>query len=400
MKSKKEALATIVKNRRSINGKPRDLWECYLGVVAGGQKVRFTSCSEAGLKEKINDFYKKYAAIGDATIMLTREEIFDAKHAYEMMEAAGLKMSLTKTAMMFIEGKACPVVAKVTLGEAYRAYHDSFDKRQDAHIRSIEARVLPWVQHVGAEVNVGSIDAEGFAAYIAGLKKEVKDKEDGKSHFVPVSDKTRNNVTSYIKSFMSWCVKKKMIDANPLADVEGKKLEYEEPEYSSVEDVRRLFELLQANGDKAMAAYAALSFFCGMRAAEIQRVAADEKAIMLDDDTVRVAKPKGYLQGIAPRVFRLTPNAKAWLEWADAANSLRGRNIAKLRERMHKLMKEAGIPFPQNTGRHSFITYHVAAYNEPERTAGLCGNSVKMIRDHYMGLATARDGDAYFEIMP
>jgi integrase len=375
-----------------------DLWECYLGVVAGGQKVRFTSCSEAGIKEKINDFYKKYAAVGDATIMLTREEIYDAKNAYEMMESAGLKMSLTKMAMMFIDGKACPVVAKVTLGEAYRAYVGSFDERQVEHIKSIKARVLPWVQHVGAEVNAGSIDPEDFVSYISGLKKEQK--EDGKTSLVPVSKTTQSKTSDYIKSFLSWCVKKKMIDTSPLADVDKIILEYEEPTYSPVEDVRRLFDLLKQDGDKAMTAYAAMSFFCGMRACEIQRVAMDDKAIMLEDETIRIAKPKGHLQGIVPRVFRLRPNAKAWLEWAEADKTIRGRNVAKLRERMHKMMKEAGIPFPKNTGRHSFITYHVASINEPEKTAGLAGNSKEMVHDHYMGLATAKQGDEYFAIMP
>ena len=67
---------------------------------------------------------------------------------------------------------------------------------------------------------------------------------------------------------------------------------------------------------------------------------------------------------------------------------------------IYELARANGVPMFHNCGRHTFITYHVAAYSDPAKTTAMVGTSDKMRADNYCGLATKKDGDAYFAIMP
>ena len=67
---------------------------------------------------------------------------------------------------------------------------------------------------------------------------------------------------------------------------------------------------------------------------------------------------------------------------------------------IYNLARKNGIPMFQNCGRHTFITYHVAAYNDPAKTTAMVGTSEKMRADNYCGLAQKRDGESYFKILP
>lgn len=61
----------------------------------------------------------------------------------------------------------------------------------------------------------------------------------------------------------------------------------------------------------------------------------------------------------------------------------------------------ANIPHPKNALRHSFATYHLAAYKNPGRTAALlCHRNQDMLWRHYNGRATKEQGEAYFSVRP
>jgi hypothetical protein len=67
---------------------------------------------------------------------------------------------------------------------------------------------------------------------------------------------------------------------------------------------------------------------------------------------------------------------------------------------MYKLAKDNNIPVFGNCGRHTFITYHVAAYGNPAITQAMVGTGGKMMANNYRGLATKKDGEAFFNILP
>ena len=77
------------------------------------------------------------------------------------------------------------------------------------------------------------------------------------------------------------------------------------------------------------------------------------------------------------------------------------RVTKQTQEEIYNLARAHGIPMFQNCGRHTFITYHVAAYNVPAKTTAMCGTSDKMRAENYCGLVSdRRDGERYFAILP
>ena len=217
--------------------------------------------------------------------------------------------------------------------------------------------------------------------------------------------KTYNQHLLYLKTFFNWCCKdeRKYLKENPIRALKYKPEPWEEPEYMKPEDVERLFKLLEANKTEhpEHLAYAVVNFFCGCRAVEVMRMATDPDAAKIDVDgeTVRIAKAKGYQQGKRPRAFHILPTALAWMKSFDFLAGLK-TVTEKTQKEIYDLARADGVPMFQNCGRHTFITYHVAAYADPAKTTAMVGTSDKMRAENYCGLARKEQGEAYFRIMP
>jgi len=59
-------------------------------------------------------------------------------------------------------------------------------------------------------------------------------------------------------------------------------------------------------------------------------------------------------------------------------------------------------PWPHDALRHTFATYHVAAFNDPGKTSMLMGHegNPTMLHRHYRGLATKAEADAFWALRP
>jgi hypothetical protein len=56
---------------------------------------------------------------------------------------------------------------------------------------------------------------------------------------------------------------------------------------------------------------------------------------------------------------------------------------------------------PKNALRHSFVTYHVALHRNPGKTALIVSHRDQdCLYRHYLGIATRREAEKYFEIFP
>ena len=72
------------------------------------------------------------------------------------------------------------------------------------------------------------------------------------------------------------------------------------------------------------------------------------------------------------------------------------------RNRLEKAKKSAGITeWPNNALRHSFASYHLAAFQDASALALELGHSTtRMIFQHYRALVTRSAGESYWQIMP
>ncbi len=392
-RSKKAVLDGIAVRQRMRNGAVQKVYDAYLGYDPfDGRQRRMQSASLAELKARIHEFYAMRQSGGDAAARLRPCEAVDAREALDLLAQSRAHRSLTEAVRTLLRGgNAASGGCAVSAGEAYDAYYASFGSEQTHHRKAVSSRVGKWVVAFGRDRPLSDVTPQGLAAWL---------KSDGSS-----SAKTYNNRLTYVRSFFNWCMKTERgwIGANPAEGLETRRIAYREPEYMKPCDVERVFRELEGakSARPDLLAYAVLSFFCGVRREEILRMATMPGAanVNLEDETVRIAKPKGWTKGVMPRAFPIQRNALAWMRSFAFERSVRRIN-ERCADDVKGIARRAGVAMPKNAGRHTFITMHVAAYGDPAKTQAIVGTSAKMRAENYCGLASHRDGEAYFAIMP
>jgi integrase len=171
------------------------------------------------------------------------------------------------------------------------------------------------------------------------------------------------------------------------------------------EDVEKLFNILwERRADTMWAAdlaYAILSFFCGMRQSEIERIRLGESAvkISLDEKFIRVGLPKGVSKGIRPRTFTIPEQALAWMRAFDFASIVMRKNT-RFRRHLTWAADDAKIKMPKNAGRHTFITMFEAVHHNESALTAIVGNTDDVRAKSYNGVELRSEGEAYFKILP
>ena len=390
---KKEVEATIKRREHTVKGKVYVTFEAYFGTDPFSKKpVRKSRGTEEELKKAIKDFFLRHQSGGDAAVRLTAVQALDAKNALDELTAAGEDISLTEAVRAYLGGsvRISGNASGITIGDAWQEFYngkpDGDDKRKHRYSSG------KFVQEYGADRKLALVTAKEVADYL-------------EANYGALKPKTYNSHLLSIKTFFNWCAKgkQKYIPFSPIKEVEFKPEPWEEPEYMKPADVERLFRLLESVKDKhpEYLAQAIVGFFCGTRAVEIRRMAMIEGAakIHLDDETIRIAMGKGFQRGKMPRSFQIEPTAMAWIksfDFMDALKKVNKKTIGKI----YKLARKHKIPVFQNCVRHTFITYHVAAYGDPAKTQAMVGTSARYRAMNYCGLASKADGEAYFKIWP
>jgi hypothetical protein len=67
---------------------------------------------------------------------------------------------------------------------------------------------------------------------------------------------------------------------------------------------------------------------------------------------------------------------------------------------MAQAVKESGVNWPQNVTRHSFVSYHLAQFQNAGKTALEAGHSEQMLFNHYRELVTSDEAAAFWAITP
>ena len=393
---KSEAERNIKKRvRKNQDGTNRIDYEVYLGVdVFTGKPVRMTRNDLKTLKTDIAMFYSRLRCGGDAAVMLTADEAVDARHALKIIESLKIRKSITEIIRDYASGRSrgddgLVIDENMKIEDAFRTYYQG--KSDGVNKDFIKKCTGKWVeQNLGRKLT--SFTAEEIKRYL----------DDNFAHMKP---RTYNANLNYIKIFLNWCASdvRKFIARNPAKHIEPRPEPWTEPKYMKPGDVRNLFMLLESHKGVRpdMLAYAITSFFCGARSVEITRIAEGESAVTvnIEDETMRIAKGKGFQYGRKPRAFHIGPTALAWMKSFDYADAVK-RIDKKTMVDIYDLAKKHSIPIFRNCGRHSFITYHVAAYGDPAKTQAIVGTSEKMRAENYCGLASRADAVEYFKILP
>jgi len=225
---------------------------------------------------------------------------------------------------------------------------------------------------------LGAVTTDDVRAWLAGLEFEpwtVKD------HLKVVSTFWRR------ARLEKWCAEDITEPITP------PKIEAEEINILTVAETAKLFE---KNAGLPVVGRLALEAFGGLRFSSAAR--------LLDADLKRSQKGielpgRRHKSGRRHYIDGMPANLWAWIKATPAACwTMTERQYL---EAKHDAFVRAGVTSTQNCLRHSFGTYHVAAFKDAGKTAVLMQHtSPVMLYRHYKGNATRKDGVAYFKILP
>jgi len=143
--------------------------------------------------------------------------------------------------------------------------------------------------------------------------------------------------------------------------------------------------------------YVALGLFAGLRPTETQRL--DWSAVRMGERSIiigaEVAKKR------TRRVVEISDTLAAWLA---PYTKERGPIVDQVnfRKRLDALRMATKVePWPANGFRHSFGSYHLAAYGDAIKTAGLMGHrDPGVLHNHYKALVTKTEAERFWALRP
>ena len=347
---------------------------------------------------------------------LTQEQHDRAADAFTRL---GTTYTLPEVVDFFLKHHRPPEFT-IRMKDALKIYID--DKERDGvrdrtilAIKSVLNQVIakmddPWIHEVTA-ANVES--------YLRGLRaKNGTDK---------ATLKTWNNYRNDLSGFFGWCAatdagtNRPFTFENPVDGVrkfsarQVREGQDARPETTSPADVLRIFSSLMRWRDGAMVRYYAYLYFAGIRPEELTRIAGlrqdvlDKREGLSPDQIKRLASRESELVNLNTRTItipanisktrherqiKISDNLAAWL------NATAGKPIIPVNfDRLAKITrKHYGLEHDEP--RHSFISYHVAAYRSIGDAALQAGNSESIVKRHYLNTHTQDEGGEFFRTVP
>jgi len=391
IRTKSRVLENICDTTSTINGKEYHHFSATIGTHAG-KRIRIHAPTFIECKKRVDKWYADRAASGDGVAAMSPKQVADATLAFDILSKSGVDVTLFEIAGEYIRRCGGGVV-KTKLTDAYDAYYAHFTEAQAMTKKCVKARVGAFVAAFPMK-NVDDITYDMASRYLA--------------KFADMSAKTYNNHLCDLRTFFNWCMKKSnhYCNENPLADADKRKMQMKPPECASVDAVRELFSVVYNGNDRirdVLLFRLALNYFGGVRVEETKRIPVED--VRIGDGSVIVRDAKGTQTGkMSYRTFVIGNCGTALSEWlkvidfGKVAEFNYGETVYN--RALLAAKKQCGHKFPDNAGRHSFISYHVAAFGNPQQTEGIVGTSEEMRKCNYQTLMTKADGEAYFSITP
>jgi integrase len=243
------------------------------------------------------------------------------------------------------------------------------------------------------------------------LSKELLDTYIGQHS--DVGPKSRNERRMTLKMFLKWAVAKDYLPASHrLFEAVGMKPEGAEPgdiEPYTAEELRVMLERASKRpeppkeGQEPEADYRhllpiiALIALGGVRLQEATRLTLEDVWHVEGHIEVSVAKSKTRSR----RLATMCPALTAWLESCrDKTGPLWTQCLDHFHRAFERMLGELEIPVRRNGLRHGFCTYHYALHADEGLTAKEAGNSPGVVHSNYKGLATKKQGEAWFAVAP
>jgi integrase len=206
------------------------------------------------------------------------------------------------------------------------------------------------------------------------------------------SPRTQRGYVSDVRTMFNFAIRRGLLRHNPAAGVE---LPVEEPcavvihtpaQVKTVLEFARRYDL---NICRALA----VRYFAGLRSAEVERL--EEKFIRAGTLEVCAMASKTRRR----RLVTIQPALAAWLRLGGAI-PVRGNKSNVWRDFTAALNRAEGVEWSHNVTRHSFVSYHLAEFENAGKTALEAGHSEAMLFAHYRELVTREAAKEFWGIRP
>lgn len=198
--------------------------------------------------------------------------------------------------------------------------------------------------------------------------------------------RTRKGYLADVATLYAWGVRRGLVKENPARGVEIPTAAPSKVALHSPAQVAKVLEFARAR-DMGVCRVLALRYFAGVRTAEAGRLSEAD----LRPGFVEIPAAKSKTR--ARRLVTIHPALASWLAL--------GGELAPLGPmRLREVTAACGVPWPHNVTRHSFCTYHLAAFGSAARTALEAGHSEAQLFAHYRERCTPDDAAAFWAIRP
>jgi integrase len=212
-------------------------------------------------------------------------------------------------------------------------------------------------------------------------------------HGLGLEPVTVNHYRALLHAFFAYLLKRKRIDANPVAVIDKLKCPAKAPQIFEPEQLCRFLEAAPAGLIPALV----IGAFAGLRTSEVLRL--DWNDVDLARGFIHVASHK--TKTARGRLVTIQPNLAAWL----APFAGRKGKVYCERGNYHHvtsaLAATLGQKWPQNGLRHSFASYHLARFQNANALALELGHTTtRLIFEHYRELVRPEAALTYWSIQP
>ncbi|MEJ6578269.1 MAG: tyrosine-type recombinase/integrase [Akkermansiaceae bacterium] len=213
-------------------------------------------------------------------------------------------------------------------------------------------------------------------------------------HDIELSPVSVNHFRAALCQLFNYAMKIKVVEENPVEAIDKLK---DTPGEVGILTPSQAADLLTHSSPEILPAVA-IGLFAGLRRSEISRL--DWEEINFEQGHVEVKAKKS--KSAARRLVPMRESLRAWLSLHVQRRGLVMPTEMIYRSRLADARAAAGITdWPHNALRHSFASYHLAAFENSPALAGEMGHgSTKMIFDHYRAMRTKAEGESYWGIVP
>lgn len=202
-----------------------------------------------------------------------------------------------------------------------------------------------------------------------------------------LSPRTIKGRIQYLRLLFGFGMRRNYCSRNPAAAIDLPNQSNEAPGIHTPEQVRQVLEAARAWSPR-LTRVLAIRYFAGIRSAEVARL--EERDIGERYIVVSAAKAKTRQR----RLVTIQPALRAWL---NLGGELPGQTCE---QQIWELTRKLGIEWPRNCARHSWVSYHLAAFGRASTTAMEAGHSEAMLYAHYRELVTPEVAEQFWAIRP